>query len=237
MSLPLLRQTADRAVEAFLRLHRHRRVPLHKLLLEMLDAKAWTLKVTAAVIGVMDRTDGLWLHWRTELLALVFQQLVKPDAPATFALKPVEIYRLSSMFWVYRTRRMSLETVVSTRRSWGPWRWTQTLPKGHDHRAKIDLWTRSLVFQFSSLWPETVQCNAHVTADSEPIHGSISGSILPPLVNQNTWTSLLLSPDPEETSRHGSTEGHHIVCIEAESSDSCWLKSFTSVGGQLMWAA
>ncbi|XP_059188092.1 estrogen-related receptor gamma [Centropristis striata] len=40
MSLPLLRQTADRAVEAFLRLHRHRRVPLHKLLLEMLDAKA-----------------------------------------------------------------------------------------------------------------------------------------------------------------------------------------------------
>uniref|UniRef100_G3NMA9 Uncharacterized protein n=1 Tax=Gasterosteus aculeatus aculeatus TaxID=481459 RepID=G3NMA9_GASAC len=39
MSLPLLRQTAGRAVEAFLRLHR-RRVPLHKLLLEMLDAKA-----------------------------------------------------------------------------------------------------------------------------------------------------------------------------------------------------
>ncbi|XP_076590889.1 estrogen-related receptor gamma-like [Chaetodon auriga] len=40
MSLPLLRQTADRAVQAFLRLHRRRRVPLHKLLLEMLDAKA-----------------------------------------------------------------------------------------------------------------------------------------------------------------------------------------------------
>nr|WGW15305.1 ERRdelta [Siniperca chuatsi] len=40
MSLPLLRQTADRAVQAFLRLHRHRCVPLHKLLLEMLDAKA-----------------------------------------------------------------------------------------------------------------------------------------------------------------------------------------------------
>ncbi|XP_045897514.1 estrogen-related receptor gamma isoform X1 [Micropterus dolomieu] len=40
MSLPLLRQTADRAVEAFLWLHRHRCVPLHKLLLEMLDAKA-----------------------------------------------------------------------------------------------------------------------------------------------------------------------------------------------------
>ncbi|KAL6104928.1 uncharacterized protein ACO6RY_06563 [Pungitius sinensis] len=39
LSLPLLRQTAGRAVEAFLRLHR-RRVPLHKLLLEMLDAKA-----------------------------------------------------------------------------------------------------------------------------------------------------------------------------------------------------
>ncbi|XP_053278754.1 steroid hormone receptor ERR2, partial [Pleuronectes platessa] len=40
MSLPLLRQAADRAVQAFLHLHRHRRVPLHKLLLEMLDAKA-----------------------------------------------------------------------------------------------------------------------------------------------------------------------------------------------------
>ncbi|RVE65362.1 hypothetical protein OJAV_G00135120 [Oryzias javanicus] len=40
MSLPLLRQTADCAVHALLRLHRQRRVPLHKLLLEMLDAKA-----------------------------------------------------------------------------------------------------------------------------------------------------------------------------------------------------
>ncbi|XP_041851169.1 estrogen-related receptor gamma [Melanotaenia boesemani] len=40
MSLPLLRQTADRAVQAFLRLHRQHRIPLHKLLLEMLDAKA-----------------------------------------------------------------------------------------------------------------------------------------------------------------------------------------------------
>ncbi|MED6294701.1 hypothetical protein CHARACLAT_023772 [Characodon lateralis] len=40
MSLPLLRQTADRAVQAFLRLHRQRSVPIHKLLLEMLDAKA-----------------------------------------------------------------------------------------------------------------------------------------------------------------------------------------------------
>lgn len=40
MTLPLLRQTAGRAVQTFLRLHRHQRVPLHKLLLEMLDAKA-----------------------------------------------------------------------------------------------------------------------------------------------------------------------------------------------------
>uniref|UniRef100_A0A3Q2PGF1 Estrogen-related receptor gamma-like n=1 Tax=Fundulus heteroclitus TaxID=8078 RepID=A0A3Q2PGF1_FUNHE len=40
MSLPLLRQTAERAVQAFLRLHRQRRVPVHKLLLEMLEAKA-----------------------------------------------------------------------------------------------------------------------------------------------------------------------------------------------------
>ncbi|KAM6987748.1 estrogen-related receptor gamma [Tautogolabrus adspersus] len=40
MSLPLLRQTADRAVQVLLRLHRQRCVPLHKLLLEMLDAKS-----------------------------------------------------------------------------------------------------------------------------------------------------------------------------------------------------
>ncbi|KAM9852922.1 estrogen-related receptor gamma-like [Aulostomus maculatus] len=40
MSLPLLRQTADRAVQVLLRLHRRHHVPLHKLLLEMLDAKA-----------------------------------------------------------------------------------------------------------------------------------------------------------------------------------------------------
>ncbi|XP_068562942.1 estrogen-related receptor gamma [Cebidichthys violaceus] len=40
MSLPLLRQTAGRAVQTFIRLHRRRRVPIHKLLLEMLDAKA-----------------------------------------------------------------------------------------------------------------------------------------------------------------------------------------------------
>ncbi|XP_073339745.1 estrogen-related receptor gamma [Pagrus major] len=40
MSLPLLRQTADRAVQVLLRLHRQHSVPLHKLLLEMLDTKA-----------------------------------------------------------------------------------------------------------------------------------------------------------------------------------------------------
>ncbi|XP_043975516.1 steroid hormone receptor ERR2 isoform X1 [Gambusia affinis] len=40
MSLPLLRQSAARAVDAFRRLHRQRRVPIHKLLLEMLDAKS-----------------------------------------------------------------------------------------------------------------------------------------------------------------------------------------------------
>ncbi|XP_030299641.1 estrogen-related receptor gamma [Sparus aurata] len=40
MSLPLLRQTADRAVRVLLRLHRQHSVPLHKLLLEMLDTKA-----------------------------------------------------------------------------------------------------------------------------------------------------------------------------------------------------
>ncbi|XP_032401296.1 steroid hormone receptor ERR2 [Xiphophorus hellerii] len=40
MSLPLLRQSAARAVEAFRRLHRQRHVPIHKLLLEMLDTKS-----------------------------------------------------------------------------------------------------------------------------------------------------------------------------------------------------
>ncbi|XP_037533831.1 steroid hormone receptor ERR2 [Nematolebias whitei] len=40
MSLPLLRQTADRVVQALLRTHRQRRMPIHKLLLEMLNAKA-----------------------------------------------------------------------------------------------------------------------------------------------------------------------------------------------------
>uniref|UniRef100_A0A3B3UGP2 Estrogen-related receptor gamma-like n=1 Tax=Poecilia latipinna TaxID=48699 RepID=A0A3B3UGP2_9TELE len=40
MSLPLLRQSAARAAEAFRRLHRQHRVPIHKLLLEMLNAKS-----------------------------------------------------------------------------------------------------------------------------------------------------------------------------------------------------
>ncbi|XP_062328487.1 estrogen-related receptor gamma [Osmerus eperlanus] len=39
MTLPLLRQTAQAAVHAFCRLHLAGRVPMHKLLLEMLDAK------------------------------------------------------------------------------------------------------------------------------------------------------------------------------------------------------
>lgn len=40
MTLPLLRQTAEHAVENLLQLHRRCCVPLHKLLLEMLEAKA-----------------------------------------------------------------------------------------------------------------------------------------------------------------------------------------------------
>ncbi|KAG9340534.1 hypothetical protein JZ751_021354 [Albula glossodonta] len=39
MTLPLLRQTANRAVDAFSRLHLEGHVPMHKLFLEMLDAK------------------------------------------------------------------------------------------------------------------------------------------------------------------------------------------------------
>lgn len=40
MTLPLLRQTAEHAAENLLQLHRRCCVPLHKLLLEMLEAKA-----------------------------------------------------------------------------------------------------------------------------------------------------------------------------------------------------
>lgn len=39
MTLPLLRQTAQHAVKNLLQLHRQCCVPLHKLLLEMLEAK------------------------------------------------------------------------------------------------------------------------------------------------------------------------------------------------------
>ncbi|XP_030621596.1 estrogen-related receptor gamma isoform X2 [Chanos chanos] len=39
MTLPLLRQTANRAVHSFCRLHMEGRIPMHKLFLEMLDAK------------------------------------------------------------------------------------------------------------------------------------------------------------------------------------------------------
>ncbi|KAK1150778.1 estrogen-related receptor gamma [Acipenser oxyrinchus oxyrinchus] len=39
MTLPLLRQTASRAIHCFCRLHLESRVPLHKLFLEMLEAK------------------------------------------------------------------------------------------------------------------------------------------------------------------------------------------------------
>ncbi|XP_058882669.1 estrogen-related receptor gamma-like isoform X3 [Acipenser ruthenus] len=39
MTLPLLRQTASRAIHCFCRLHLEGRVPLHKLFLEMLEAK------------------------------------------------------------------------------------------------------------------------------------------------------------------------------------------------------
>ena len=38
MTLPLLRQTANRAVDTFCRLHLEGHVPMHKLFLEMLDA-------------------------------------------------------------------------------------------------------------------------------------------------------------------------------------------------------
>lgn len=39
MTLPLLRQSAHRAVQCFRRLHTQHCVPMHKLFLEMLDTK------------------------------------------------------------------------------------------------------------------------------------------------------------------------------------------------------
>lgn len=41
MTLPLLRQTASRAVQHFCSIKQDGRVPMHKLFLELLEAKAW----------------------------------------------------------------------------------------------------------------------------------------------------------------------------------------------------
>lgn len=41
MTLPLLRQTAARAVQHFCSIKQDGRVPMHKLFLELLEAKAW----------------------------------------------------------------------------------------------------------------------------------------------------------------------------------------------------
>lgn len=41
MTLPLLRQTATKAVQHFYSIKMQGKVPMHKLFLEMLEAKAW----------------------------------------------------------------------------------------------------------------------------------------------------------------------------------------------------
>lgn len=41
MTLPLLRQTAARAIQHFCSIKQDGRVPMHKLFLELLEAKAW----------------------------------------------------------------------------------------------------------------------------------------------------------------------------------------------------
>lgn len=41
MTLPLLRQTATKAVQHFYNIKLQGKVPMHKLFLEMLEAKAW----------------------------------------------------------------------------------------------------------------------------------------------------------------------------------------------------
>ena len=43
MTLPLLRQTATKAVQHFYSIKMQGKVPMHKLFLEMLEAKAWRL--------------------------------------------------------------------------------------------------------------------------------------------------------------------------------------------------
>lgn len=44
MTLPLLRQTATKAVQHFYSIKMQGKVPMHKLFLEMLEAKAWHLE-------------------------------------------------------------------------------------------------------------------------------------------------------------------------------------------------
>lgn len=67
MTLPLLRQTATKAIQHFYSIKMQGKVPMHKLFLEMLEAKVWlaTRRVTSS--GAAGRT----------LVSLVFKDLKK----------------------------------------------------------------------------------------------------------------------------------------------------------------
>lgn len=58
MTLPLLRQTAARAVQHFCSIKQDGRVPMHKLFLELLEAKAWSETELSAALWEEARHIG-----------------------------------------------------------------------------------------------------------------------------------------------------------------------------------
>lgn len=58
MTLPLLRQTAARAVQHFCSIKQDGRVPMHKLFLELLEAKAWPQR-WQPLVSSWSRNKGL----------------------------------------------------------------------------------------------------------------------------------------------------------------------------------
>lgn len=73
MTLPLLRQTATKAVQHFYSIKMQGKVPMHKLFLEMLEAKAWhlgggvwqTAASANASAGGTKRIQAMW-QWKDE---------------------------------------------------------------------------------------------------------------------------------------------------------------------------
>ncbi len=67
MTLPLLRQTATKAIQHFYSIKMQGKVPMHKLFLEMLEAKVWLAARCVTSSGAAGRT----------LVSLVFKDLKK----------------------------------------------------------------------------------------------------------------------------------------------------------------